>query len=349
MMGKSFETCVAEGVLSEIDNLRVYKQKKIYENYAKGLIPQEHPVAIILGGQNASGKSTLGKKFRQEYKVKGGIATIEGDALREYHPKFNRYNFENDKLMAAYTAKDSGRWTARLINDLAQGRYNMIVETTLRSREVVTGMVEKVSKTGYDVQAKVIVVSYDKSLLGSYLRYETVKQERGFGRFVHDHSLKAAYAGMPETLQALGEQGICSRIYLYTREKTLFEGDYRQTDIAALVKQERCRAYTPEEIRFLQTGWENVGRKMLARGAGKEEFAEVSVRMKNRIEEMAKEGVARENTDTMIHVYRDFDRQITTGANKSTVKPSNKLKNAIGDVKKKNSRTGQSPGRNIKL
>jgi predicted ABC-type ATPase len=291
----------------------------------------------------------LGKKFWQEYEIKGGIATIDGDALREYHPKFIRYNREKDKLMAAYTAIDSGRWTARLINDLVQGRYNMIVETTLRSREVVAGMVEKVSKAGYDVQAKVIVVSYDKSLLGSYLRYETVKQERGFGRFVHDHALKAAYAGMPETLQALKEQGICSRIYLYTREKALFEGDYRQTDIAALVKQERCRAYTPEEVRFLQAGWENVGRKMLARGAGKEEFAEVFSRMENRIEAMAKEGVAGENTDAMIHIYRDFNRQIIAGADKSIIKPSNKLKDATGDVKKKNSRTGQSPGKNMKL
>jgi hypothetical protein len=285
-MEKSFETCVAEGVLPETENLRVYRQREIYENHAKGLIPQEHPVAIILGGQNASGKSTLGKKVWQEYGIKGGIATIEGDALREYHPKFSRYNLENDKLMVAYTAIDSGRWTARLIDDLVQGRYNMIVETTLRDRETVTGMVGKVSKTGYDVQAKIIVVSYDKSLLGAYDRYETMKQERGFGRFVYDHSLKSTYADMPETLQALKEQGICSRIHLYTREKTLFEGDYRQTDIAALVKQERCRAYTPEEIRFLQTGWEDVGKKMLARGAGKEEFAEVLSRMGNRIEAM---------------------------------------------------------------
>ncbi|MDR1154036.1 MAG: zeta toxin family protein [Bacteroidales bacterium] len=347
-MEKSFETCVAEGVLSETESTRVYKQGKIYKKHARGLIPQEHPVAIILGGQNASGKSTLGKKVWQEYRVKGGIATIEGDALREYHPKFIRYNLENDKLMAAYTAIDSGRWTARLINDLAYSKYNMIVETTLRDRETVTGMVEKVSKTGYGVQAKVIVVSYDKSLLGSYLRYETVKQERGFGRFVYDHSLTSTYAGMPETLQALREQGICSRIHLYTREKTLFEGDYRQTDIAALVKQERCRAYTPEEIRFLQTGWEDVGRKMLARGAGKEEFAELLSRMEKRIKAMAEEEVARENTDAMIHVYRDFDRQITAGANRSTVKPSNKLKDATDNVKK-NSRTGQSPGRNMKL
>ena len=32
-MEKSFENCVAEGALSEIENLRIYKEKEIYQNY----------------------------------------------------------------------------------------------------------------------------------------------------------------------------------------------------------------------------------------------------------------------------------------------------------------------------
>jgi predicted ABC-type ATPase len=308
-MEKSFDVCVAEGALSEIENIRIYKQRKIYEDHARGLTPQDHPVAIILGGQNASGKSTLGKEFRQEYEAKGGIATIEGDALRDNHPKFDQYNLENDKLMAAYTARDSGRWTERLIDDISRIRCNMIVETTLRSREVVTGTVEKVSKMGYDVQAKVFVVSYDKSLLGCYARYEKLKAERGAGRFVPDHSLKAAYSGMPATLQALKEQDICSSIHLYTREGVLFDGNCRQTDIVALVRQERLRAYRPEEVKFLQAGWKDVGEKMLARGAGKEEFAEISARMKYRLGTMIEEGVAKDNVNTMLDIRSNFEQK----------------------------------------
>jgi ABC-type molybdenum transport system ATPase subunit/photorepair protein PhrA len=58
-----YEQCVAVGALSELENLHVYKDKKILEDLACNAIPQDKPVAIILGGQNASGKSTLGKQF----------------------------------------------------------------------------------------------------------------------------------------------------------------------------------------------------------------------------------------------------------------------------------------------
>jgi ABC-type cobalamin/Fe3+-siderophores transport system ATPase subunit len=122
-----YEQCVAVGALSELENLRVYKDKKIFEDLAHNATPQDNPVAIILGGQNASGKSTLGKQFLKEYQNAGGIVKIEGDALREHHPLFSSFIQGDDKLMTAYTAKDSGRWTERLIRDIAISKRNMLI------------------------------------------------------------------------------------------------------------------------------------------------------------------------------------------------------------------------------
>jgi hypothetical protein len=308
-MERSFESCVIEGALSDIQNFRIYKDQKIYHHHTKNLFSQERPVAIILGGQNASGKSTAGKRFQKEFAKKGGLADIEGDALRKYHPKFRQYNMENDKMMVAYTARDSGRWTERLIEETARDKYNMLVETTLRNKAVVTGTVEKVSKAGYEVQAKIFVVSFDKSLLGAYDRYETLKSERGAGRFVHDNALKAAYNGMPETIQALKEQGICSCIHLYTREGTLFEGDYRQTDILSIVNSERCREYTEKEIKFLQDGWKDVGDKMQARGADKDEYVEIANRMADRLEKMKEEKAPAGNISALRDIYNEWKQK----------------------------------------
>ena len=81
-----YDQCVTFCALSDFENLNVYRNKKIFEDTVQGVIPQDNPVAIILGGQNASGKSTLGKQFLKEYQNTGGIAKVEGDALREYHP-----------------------------------------------------------------------------------------------------------------------------------------------------------------------------------------------------------------------------------------------------------------------
>ena len=59
----NYEDCVIAGQLSKKENLEIYRKRRIFERTADGAIPQKYPVAIILGGQNASGKSTLGEQF----------------------------------------------------------------------------------------------------------------------------------------------------------------------------------------------------------------------------------------------------------------------------------------------
>jgi predicted ABC-type ATPase len=306
-----YEQCVTVGALSEFENLNVYKNKRIFEDLAQDVIPQDNPVAIILGGQNASGKSTLGKQFLKKYQNAGGIAKVEGDALREYHPSFLNFVQDNDKLMTAYTAKDSGRWTERLIRDLAASKRNMLIETTLRNPNVATETVKQLHHlAGYDVQVKAFVVHYDKSLAGSFQRYEDMKVKYGFGRFVHAHALDAAYAGMPKTLQALKEQNIASCIHLYTRNHPLFVGDYRTTDIVDIVNQERQREFTTEETKFLHEQWNETFMMMRSRGAGKEEFAEISDRISARIQNMIAEKYPKTNVNTIIDIRNELSQTL---------------------------------------
>ena len=302
-----YNDCVILGQLSAEENLRIYRKKGIFKKVSSNVLPQKYPVAIILGGQNASGKSSLGERFLSEFEQNGsGIVRIEGDALRDYHPKFNEYNKLDDKLMVAYTARDSGVWTRRLIEDTGRYRMNMLIETTLRSPDVVSETARLLHEGGYDVQAKIFVVNYDKSLLGSYERYEDLKAERGFGRFVHEHALNAAYEGMPKTLQRLQAEQHCSCIHLYTRTGVLFEGDYRTANLLEMVEQERRREFTQEEVTFLTERWKIVANKMFQRGAEKNEFMEVRARMDNRIQSMIKEGYPQKNIDVMTNIHHDF-------------------------------------------
>ncbi|MDR3235386.1 MAG: zeta toxin family protein [Prevotellaceae bacterium] len=154
-MQATYNDCVNAGQLSIEENLQIYKKDKIFERTVTNTFPRSRPTAIILGGQNASGKSSLGDQFLKEYKQIGcGIVRIEGDALREYHPKFHEYNLANDKLMAAYTAKDSGEWIRRLIEDTGKSRRNMLIETTLRNPNIVGETARLLHEGGYDVQIK---------------------------------------------------------------------------------------------------------------------------------------------------------------------------------------------------
>ena len=141
----------------------------------------------------------------------------------------------------------------------------MVIENTFKRKEPVKKKVEKIINAGYDVQARIVVSSYDKSMLGGYARYEDRKEKSGTGRFIHEDRLNDGYNALPDSLQTFKEQNVFSSIQLHTREGVLFDGDYRNTDIVAIVKQERCREYTPVEVKFLSDGWEKVGNQMQAR------------------------------------------------------------------------------------
>jgi hypothetical protein len=133
-----------------------------------------------------------------------------------------------------------------------------------------------------------------------------MKLQYGFGRFVHKHALDAAYAGMPKTLQALKEQNIASCIHLYTREQSLFVGDYHAVDIVSVVNQERRREFTNEEVKSLQDQWNEVFTMMRSRNAGKEEFVEISDRMSDQIQTMIAEQYPRTNINTIIGIRNEF-------------------------------------------
>lgn len=66
------------------------KTERIYQKFRKqGLestSAQEHPRAILLGGQPGSGKSYLRGIVRKEFSDKGGTVVIDPDILREDPP-----------------------------------------------------------------------------------------------------------------------------------------------------------------------------------------------------------------------------------------------------------------------
>jgi hypothetical protein len=111
---------------------------------------------------------------------------------------------------------------------------------------------------------------------------------------------------MPVTVEKLKAQGHCSCIHFYTRTGVLFEGDYKTTDLSEIISRERNRRYTREEIKELKDGWNYVAKQMCLRHAGKEEFAEISKRMGDRIRELEKAQLQQETILLLTEIRRHF-------------------------------------------
>ena len=93
----------------------------------------EFPKVFILGGQPGAGKSTLTSRIEES--MGKNIIAINGDDFRSSHPNYDNLikTYGDDSVL--YTQKFSNAVTEKLIEDLGNEKYNLIVEGTLRTTE----------------------------------------------------------------------------------------------------------------------------------------------------------------------------------------------------------------------
>lgn len=105
--------------------------RKIENNLFQGTHSVSHPRVVIMGGQPGSGKSKLLEASRELFSD-GNVIVINGDELREYHPRSEEIFKLDEKLYAEKTNADSRYWTKRVFDRASETKRNIIFESTTR-------------------------------------------------------------------------------------------------------------------------------------------------------------------------------------------------------------------------
>lgn len=181
-----------------------------------GRCPTEAPLAVVLGGQPASGKSNLIKWCKDEYFADGNVCVVNGDEFRGAHPRSDEIHQKYESMYAEITDADVRTWTRDVLESCVQGGYNIIFEGTMRT-DAVCKTVRRMCDLGYRVVAGVMAVPYHVSFMSIYLRYLNEVKCSGHGRQVSLESHDLAYVGMPKTVRKLVEQGYCKEFVVFER------------------------------------------------------------------------------------------------------------------------------------
>ena len=170
-----------------------------FERAKKRLSQQDLPVfsgktnrqsmAILLGGQPASGKTGLFDYVRQTYS-KLTFVEINGDEYRQYHPRAAEISEEYGQDAPKYTQPFSNALVEYVKAECLRLRHDFIIEGTMRNYGVIERTTLETKKAGFQCEAHALAIHRQDSLLGIFLRYERDKQRTGIGRFspieVHD-------------------------------------------------------------------------------------------------------------------------------------------------------------------
>lgn len=250
--------------LSEPEHEAIFK-KRIQPQLFAGISSSERPIAIIFGGQPGAGKSAAVDEALRELKSRGGAAQIIGDDLRAYHPHHGRLMELDDKSLAFYTDRDSGRWVEKAIEYAKHHRLNMVIEGTMRDFNKVYATMHSLRNAGYEIDARALAVNERLSWQGVLQRYENQKADRGYGRMTAPHSHNDAYNALPLTLERIEREKLADRVTIYRRgaviiyKNELRNGAWQKPPNARqTIETERSRPMTLQELRDYSEGFEKL-------------------------------------------------------------------------------------------
>ena len=195
---------------SDIETIFELKKNDLTRN----IQPSSNPVAILLGGQPASGKSKLAVKAEEEHQ-KETFLIINGDEYRIYHP-------EHDSLIkevALYSEKTqmfSSVFTEKLIEEAIKNCFSVIVEGTMRNPEVPLKTSKMFKDAGYRVEAYIIAAPEQFTREGIHKRYLQELQNKGFGRMADIRAHDEAVTGLLKSINTLYDKKAVDKISIHT-------------------------------------------------------------------------------------------------------------------------------------
>jgi predicted ABC-type ATPase len=154
--------------------------------------PEKQPVAIMLMGGPASGKSSIARGLPANKFVR-----LDADAVKEYIPEY--------KVAVKWRAKDAAEMVhdesihlmqeirAKAIHD----RKNLVMDGTGRHVDSYIRMISDLKKAGYHV--KLVMTHLDKDIAKERAKVRASQT----GRKVPDHVVDAAYHDVPRNFQPI--------------------------------------------------------------------------------------------------------------------------------------------------
>ena len=109
----------------------------------------QEPVAIILGGQPGSGKSNIYDIALIRFE--GNVVQLDCDQFREHHPEARKF-IKSPETYGKNTNPFVFACVDRLADELSEERYNMIIESSMKSSGAATFYHGMLAPKGYKIE-----------------------------------------------------------------------------------------------------------------------------------------------------------------------------------------------------
>ena len=230
------------------EELRAYEKIKMLVTRGKHGV--EQPVAIVLGGQPGAGKSGLYEIARERFS--GNIVELDCDAFRKHHP----HSEQLAQDAATYGEKTNPfvfEVVDRLVAELSDQGYNMIMESSMKSSHTAFQNHELLSPKGYAIEACIMATSKEVSWKGVVDRYNEQLASGEQARMVPQEFHDMVVAQLPGAADEIFRSGKMSNILIYNRDREVLYDMQRTPGISPkAILEERVQGARETQSRSSQ-------------------------------------------------------------------------------------------------
>lgn len=178
-----------------------YREQLIQEALAQGSTVGKgfggRPVAIVMMGGPASGKSSLLSKIMSDAT---GYVKVDPDEMKGRLPEFALAVANSDRLGAARAHEESSTAIADKLKKRAiEGRYNVMLDGTGKNGPKYEAMVRELKAQGYEIRVIMPHISVEEGVKAAE------KRAHGSGRFVPTEFIRQAYQAIPHNFERVAK------------------------------------------------------------------------------------------------------------------------------------------------
>lgn len=241
--------------LPETENARIFREEIVPDHFEHGR-PQEHPVLVVLVGQQGAGKSRHAPRIGDRLDRYGGYVEIDSDVYKAYHPAYVRLLAEDDRLMAAYTAIDGQRWHHQAQFHARRRRLNVLIQETAQNPPYLAEVARAYRRAGYHVAMEFLGVPEAMSRQAILHRYHEQVLDRGRGRLTIPAKRAAAFRGILDLADLVDEHRFTDEVSVrrrgdslprYANHLTATGGWARTARLRKAIEDERARPWSDAE------------------------------------------------------------------------------------------------------
>jgi len=217
---------------------------------------QDEPAVLLLGGQTGAGKSVLKGRLAADPRWDDAVE-FGSDALRTYHPEYERLLRADADTACFYTDADARAWVEDALKHCLEQRFSVVFDSTLSRPATAEAIVRRFRAAGYRIEAAFVAAPAALSKLGVVSRFLDSVQNRGTGRYSlnHDETYRGVLdvADWADRTKPFDQASVYRRSgdLLYRFDATPHQG-WIPSNVSGTINAERSRLWSePESNQFL--------------------------------------------------------------------------------------------------